>query len=511
MINSKSTKSRERYLLKFFISGFVITVTVIALILFTDIPLGVPDDWQWMRLKHPHIPLVETSMAAGLFCFSLLLSLFVDCKLAKIKYKLKLFLSLLIIMLTLPFNYYILHSGRAGILENVIAVTDHWSTGYLSQASKIKHFKMFLQNYNKILSIDADESNHTDVHPPGNTAFSFFMIQVAKFVIPLPVYEWEKLHVKKVVNFSGSYSKEAIISDQLYVDAAFLIVFIFLASISASNFILFFAIRNLSNGMDAPGLIALSFFAVPAPVLFLGLYDTLYYFLTSITCLLFSYFIKFSKKKSQKRYCYTILTSMGIWLGFCTLFSIGFFVVLFMILIFLFVNLKLKTNKRLISEISCLLVGFIFFIGLVYCVNIKLIDIYYFCSRNNSRFFEQNKRSLIWIIVNYLDYALFVGGISISAIFYYLRQFTWKKKSYIIDFTLAYTITLIIVSATGFSRGEMGRLLLLFIPFNTVIAGYMLNTSNKPGIIYVLKLLTLFALLWQIIIIRSYLKIVLYF
>ena len=395
-------------------------------------------------------------------------------------------------------------SGRASISENILSVVDKWSTGYLVQATKIRDYKQFLSDYHIVLDKDLEDSNHTDVHPPGNTLLSYVLLKITSenisFIKPiinnlLPAWLFPRIEfmVKDIAISQGVKSDSA----RVVTYTASLIVLLFLLAISFANIILILSYLNFNKDFSNIGILSFFLWTIPAPILFLGSYDTLYYFLTSISCYIISLWFKYDSK--------LYLSLLGFYLGICVFFSLGFgcIIVLSMLLILLHHNINLKKS---ISSIVYLLLGGGVSIILFYIFNIKIIEIAFLVMRNNARFFNLAQRSSWWIMINYLDYILFVGVINIVAIFISLKRKKYNKLLFIPQkLTIAYIIVLILLFISNFSRGEMGRLVLLLIPFNILITFFSLQNflrNNK----YSLYLLVIAISLIQVVLLRMNLK-----
>jgi hypothetical protein len=160
----------------FAISTFI-TIIIIVLVAFTRIPLGIKGDWIWERLDILNISVYDVVMCSAIIFFGIAIAFIIDFKLPKEMFKTKLFGVFVICIIGLIFDYNVLLSGRIRIAENVIAVADKWTTGYLTQASNIEDLQTFWRDYHNSIALDQENSNHTDVHPPGNTIFSYFVIK----------------------------------------------------------------------------------------------------------------------------------------------------------------------------------------------------------------------------------------------------------------------------------------------------------------------------------------------
>jgi hypothetical protein len=153
-------------------------------------------------------------------------------------------------------------------------------------------------------------------------------------------------------------------------------------------------------------------------------------------------------------------------------------------------------------------------ISICYMLNLHIFEICWYCIRNNYRFFQEAGRSSFWVIVNYLDYFLFIGVIPIVflLIFSVLKPISFMLDKRIKNISISYIITLILLFFSSFSRGEMGRLLLLFVPFNIFLTSYGVQIySYIKKETYYWGLLAIICSLLQLFLIRIILKTVVIF
>lgn len=421
-----------------------------------------------------------------------------------IKGKRKIFGLATIIVLGIVFNYQVMLMGRVSIGENILSVANGRLTGYLTQASEVKDIREFMSEYHVVLKNARGMPEHIDVHPPGNTFYSYLFVLIVKKASPLVkatinaiVAPWEIIDSENLIVQTESYSGTKNISLDDYNYTSILIVISFLLFIALSQVLLLISILILKRSSRSLGICAFFLWTIPAPILFLGSYDTLYYSFTCMTCLLLSLWI------SSKRMIYLFL--LGIFCSFCMLFSIGFAPVIILLTLILIFDQKAKMPDS-IRSLTPFMLGGLFSIVVYYILDIHIIEILLQCITNNRRFVGGASRSIAWCVANYLDYILFIGVLPI----FFLCLFF--KKSILSKFhrglfpeglSTVYLFVLIFIMSSSFCRGESGRLILLLIPFNILIACYGIQCfSGLDRKKYLLSLFLIGVSIVQLVVLR---------
>ena len=487
-------------------------MSTILLVIFTNIPLGISGDWTWKRIEKIDFPLFELISIIVVLALGCAFAIFSDCKVSVRARAGKTALVSIVCLLGFAFQYYVLLAGRASISENITAVVDEWTTGYLNQAYRIGSLKEFFSQYHHVLAKDQAKSNHTDVHPPGNTFYSYCAIKlVENSDLPFGdmsnvlLSKWDLRNTEQLLRSADSL--ERIPPDRLpseVISAATIIVFSFMFLLMLSNLLLAFSVLILSKSYRNLGIVSLFLWSIPAPAIFIGPYDPLFYFLTSVLC-----FLLVIWHKSGKSW---ILTVIGLLLGLFMFFSLGFATVIALVFLLLAIIAKFEF-RRFFKFASPVVAGGLLAIGIFYLLDIHILEICWYCARNNHRFFQKANRSLLWILVNYLDYFLFVGGLPAAMLFYWIKRRSCQAmgQSFSWSVAIAFVATIFSLFLTSFSRGEMGRLLLVLLPFNTLVAATAIQRICKTKSNYLIVLALVLLSLFQLLIIRICLMTVLIF
>lgn len=482
--------------------GLLLSGATVLLVTATTIPLGIPGEWVWARIPDPTIPCIELLTILCLFLVAAGLAFHVDFRIPAQQRRKKVLGALAICLLGLFFDWQVLLSGRASLAENVVAVADKWSTGYLTQATKIEDMQGFLQSYNRFLALDQEASNHTDVHPPGNTLLSYWAMQLTchsglpvRSLTTALLSDWELQNIRKALVESRCYPPGRRISFDDFMHAAILIVFFLLLCLALAKGVLLLSLAGLQR--SRLGMAALFLWTVPAPILFLGAYDPLYYLFTSILCLLV---VKWSRNSGR-----WIPAATGCLLGLYTFFSIGFACVAFLLLVLLLLR-DGGNAGAVLRQLAWAVPGALVMPLLCHLGQINIFETCWLVVRNNGRFFAEANRSALWILVNYLDYLLFVGPVPIVLLCRDLVRCLkrgWPANRFHWLLSLAYAITLVVLFTGSFSRGEMGRLTLLLIPFHILLAASGLQRITRAGRLhYCLALAALLACIAHLLVLR---------
>ena len=443
----------------------IISATLLCLIIyFTNVPLGIVKDWTWGRHVTSIFPVYELAAISIFFIISVVIAYKAG------RYAKSVNEAIICILLILGcgafIDYYILQSGKFGLNENIFGVLDKYTGGYMTEAANIKEPGQYFRSFHVKLSKDEDKSNHVDVHPPGNIMLSYAVLQwcrrskvpdkILHAVLPGAIFE-ELDTARKDGVFNGVPDENAV-----FTAGAFMVL-ISLICLTLARLLIIAASLALCRQCGNFGLTALlTATAVPAPILFLGHYDVLMFFLGAICCFLFSL-----GENSKRGYWWDIAT--GIALGCAVLFSLAFSgMILFVIAC---VGISRPMDRRNWYRIAAVTGGGLAVVALCYLCGIHIIEICYYASRNNSRYFAESGRSMFWPPFNILDYLIF-GGVFLF--FMPLNEISRIKlknpcrfKIYIFYFSV-----LLLLFISPFSRGEMGRLLLFFMP-----AGLMLSLA----------------------------------
>lgn len=470
---------------------------VILLIVGTDLPLGISKDWVWRRVVNPLIPIFEILSIGLIFLIGVFLAWWTD---RKIKNNVtKLIGVLCITILGIAFDYQVLLAGRIGIAENIIVQMDTWATGYLTRAARIDNLREFLSNYHLEQKQDSDASNHTDVHPPGNTILAYGAYRLASQETATEFLSLfiESSQFNSDVKIFIAESQMEIPGNQIktaYRAAVILFIF-FLICIFISNILILTAIGACSKSKTNLGLCALLVWSIPAPILFMGSFDVAYYCLSSLLCL---FIMSWIRRLGHIMIPYVL----GVLIGFGVFFTVGYGIfILFLAGILLFGRYH---DKISFLPFLIFLSGGGSVVAVLYLMDIHIVEICWYCLRNNNRYFSEANRSNLWIIVNYLDYFLFLGSFEILVLWIQIRKSFNRLKRPLFPYGmgLIYGVTLVLLFTLSFSRGEMGRLAMLLYPVNIILGAYACQRLFRSPSAYFLGIFVIMAAILQLLVIR---------
>ena len=492
------------------IVSLILSGLFVLLVAFTSIPLGISGDWVWTRgAGYPVFPVYELIALVLFLAIAVFCALKIDLLLKKLSGKL-IYILIIIFMSTL-FDYYILLSGRAGISENIFAVIDPYTSGYLMVAGKVKEPGKYFSGFDEVLEKDAYGSNHVDVHPFGNIAFCYAVIEWCRNSTT-PSWLVERFLPRDIMAEIREAGKNGVFhgvtqNDTVYMAAA-VIVLLFLAMNFVSRLLLTAAFLIMTGGSSRnSGLNCLLLgFSIPAVILFLGHHDVMMFFIGSICALLLALTIKCEWKKFP---VFAILT--GVMLAVGVIHTLAFSMFIFAALLTILCCRRLDGRY---VKIGALIGGGLSVIAVCMLYGIDIITICLLASRNNSRFFAGSGRCWFWFPFNLIDFLMFISPfIAILPLLVLPKLKALKNLRFhpVQTLALACAASLVILLASPFSRGEMGRLLLFFMPLYSLSACSSLAFQKLSNKIYFLCILSSIAGTMLLLAMRFTLKLTLTF
>jgi hypothetical protein len=498
--------SRKKNIGRFVIPGSLLASFFVIILVFSNVTLGIYGDWFWKRNAAYVIPFFEWAVAGLVVFIALGLAYLLDFKFRKSKYP-ALFI-ILILMSGMIVDFLVIRSGRVGGDENIIAIVDPYTTGYLDAAGNIKdsdlYFKDFTEKQLKVEAFKgkAKDVHHSHVHPPGNIILSRMMLQfvanstiaesLCDFLLPGTVRRLKQLDFTLMPY-----------TDDFYYAAA-MIFLLFTFSLTMGKAALIAALFIMSkNKFRYPGMAAAFVcFAAPGPILFLGHYDSFLFMLTAFLLLALSFLFR----KSSKLGGFLV----GIILGIGVFFTLAYGALILLVFAVLLVSALL--NKKVPYSAVFVVVGGISVIAVAALFHINIISICFKCLENNMLFHGTVKRSLGWALYNPLECLFFVGPGACLGMFAAVAGMNLKsRKNYASPENLLIVATIIlfiILCVASFSRGEFGRLVQFFTPLPLFVAAwYIFKTGISRQNYKLMGLLVLFTLS-QTFVIRGWLLLV---
>jgi hypothetical protein len=405
-------------------------------------------------------------------------------------------------------DIFTLQAGRVGSNENIIAIVDQYTTGYLHAAENTKTpGKYFIDFIKQQLDVGTyndkqRDIHHVHVHPPGNILLSMGILMASKkTVIPQKLCE---LILPERAGLLNKLDFTPIQYPPYYYYAACTIFILFTISITLGKALLVASLFILSeNKFRYPGMAtALVCFAAPGPILFLGHYDSFLFLVTSLW--LFFFVLSFHKYPISGGFLTGIMLGIGVFftLAYGSLILLTYLVLLTMLL----------RKKSSLTPLITVTAGGIFVIICAAAFHINIINICIKCMENNTIFHAAVKRTIGWALYNPIECLFFIGPLTCLGMVGAAAKFNFKKfkKSCHPELLLpaVTTLILLILCLTPFSRGEFGRLMQYFTPIPLFITSYFIFKRKIPHRYYNLLILSIFLSILQTFIIRTVLMLV---
>lgn len=490
-----------------------------ALVCCTRVPLGIPGEWVWPRRE-----IRLDGICVLYFC---LLPLFLVLggiawwaagKLWRGKRVLALSAAMAILAGGMVFNVEIWDAGPGGRGENIMAFLDAFTGGYLTEAAHIGQPGRSFAGFAARMAADEDPGNHLDVHPPGNVFAAWAVLQSVRNVPALAGLErfWmpddlraELAELSRLHAFRGLPAETSAIFSAAALLLALSNLAIFLGLLCS----LLAAVVLMRRRFSPAGMVLGAFFAVYAcggPVLFAGHFDTFMFFWGALASL--SAALALTARSAGLRLLWAF--AAGVVLAAAVSCTLAFAATV------LLVGLCLWADgwhfRKNILPVAVFAAGGLLFVGVLWLFfNVNLFECVWYASRNNAAFFRETGRSVMaWWPCNLLDVLLFAGP---AVVFFMLGGvhlprrsgkrwiFRPSPRNLFITFSAGIALLLLI---SPFSRGEMGRLFLFFVPCCLTAALMSLNVFLRAGCSRGLLYAALLSNLFLVLVLRVSLKLV---
>jgi len=480
---------------------------ILALLVFaSDWPLGITGEWVWQRLDDAPFPWIESLIIAVGFVLTLFFVWLCDWHFTASRLRWLLLAIILAFGTWVDFN--LMQVGGMGAFESVFAVIDPHTGGYLLESYQIDDIRQYLQTYHRRLEKDADQSNHLDVHPPGNVLFA----RMARG-ISFPAAGQDFIFVpemRELMLVSYAPAVQQLQLDARHLTAAENVVICFWILSTAARVLIFLSVllllpRNLPNSGLVAALLA---FALGGQILFLGHFDALMFFLGA--CCLINLVLLERFPRQWKIFC----PMLGVLLAICVFFSLAFAVLIPGIMLFFFCRYPRRAAGL---RILALLSGGLLCVGVLEALQVRILQMVFYCARNNARFFLEANRDGFWPAANLLDLLLFEGAVFVFPIILALPG--WRKLRPASQWRLgsrrawllSWALVILFLLFSSFSKGEMGRLLLFIFPFVACLGCILLAEVKLPPGAYCLWAILPFSSAVFIMLLRCQLKLIIFF
>ena len=484
----------------------------------TAIPLGIPGEWVWPRR--------EIRFDGIVFLYLCLLPLFVACggvawwaasRLTTGRRKAAWLVAAGILAAGIFVSVEILDSGPGQRGENIMAFLDAFTGGYLTEAVHVERPVPYFSGYAARLAADEDPGNHLDVHPPGNVFFAWVVLESIRGLPISPLVDRLLLSEEIRVNLAELSRLQAfrgLPDDPAVFPAAAALLGLSIGAICLGLlFSLLAAMILRRRSFSAAGIIFGAFFAVygcGGPILFAGHFDTFMFFLGALASLVLA--LALTARHSVSR-CFLAFVFGVILAGAvsCTL-AFGAMILLGAVCFWG----RGRHFREKISPVLFLVVGGLLPVaGLWLLFDLNLTECVWLASRNNAAFFQETGRSVVaWWPYNLLDVILFSGPallmFMIGGVHLPRRsgpRWIFRPTPAVLFVTSAAGISVLLL-ISPFSRGELGRLFLFFVPCCLVGALMSVDVFLRTGTGRLLLYAALLANLFLVLVLRVSLKLV---
>ncbi len=442
----------------------------------TALPLGVSGEWVWQRREFSVYEIIVPFLfELPVFLIAFGAAWFIAKK------KVTPWAALLIPLAGLHFMPSVWDAGASGRGENIAAFLDLHTGGYLNRAVQISESGTPFASYGNMLKEAAKPPSHLDVHPPGNVYFSYLVLQFCyKVPASVDVAGWF-LSSQDRAGLNELKQHGVFIDlpdDSRIFDAATLLLALANIGVFAGNVMIVLAAMALrkfvKSGAWAYGALFTAY--IPGGVaLFTGHYDVFMYFFGALTALTLA--LTLSAGTARLRLVFAGLTGLVLALATsCTLAFGALILLTALALAWLPVPARERGAALAVFGGSGLL-----FVALLWlCSGVNLIECCFYAWRNNSEFFQATGRSFRnWWPYSILDLLLFGGPLLVLLLFSRFRKPCFRRAMaprWMFIWLVAPMLLVLLFSP--FSSGEIGRLILFFLPLCSVAA--LLNLTS-PG------------------------------
>ena len=455
----------------------IVSLALIAFLLTTKVSIGIASEWAWRHDPTRHVVLLDFVIWGVGFAIIALLAYLCDFHFKRGREKIV--ICILILLIGVWADYNLMSVGAVSTYESPVACCYDFATGYLTASMFVENPLDYARHYHETLALDADTTNHLDVHPVGNIIFSYYVRKAAEcFPKPLLNFFYNDLIVDMGREIASNWllKRNLQLMDenmlQMELEVAERISLLFFLFMAIAKILFFCTLLLLMRQCGNVGVISmLTAAATYAPVLFLGLYDTMYFFFGSVICLLLALAVNYD---TVKRPIWTLLA--GAMMAFSCIFSLAFLA--FGLFALLFFMLRFSWKEGILRTLWLILGGCIVVAAFEFA-EIRYVQMAFYAWRNNARYFAEAQRSRwLWPPFNFIDMLLFENSVwvlpllaTIPFLWCKLKEGRGRLSEQADAFAVATVVILAILLVSGFSRGEMGRLLLFIFP------AFMLSAS----------------------------------
>ncbi len=377
------------------------------------------------------------------------------------KRKDEIFSLLFLVLLTFLFQLALVFFSRFGITILFRRLVDPGINGYFTTAIGIKDVGIFLNNFANIVN-----ARHLAQHASGHTPGAVLTLKYATDLISqIPgenILFLNKLHPGWARDLWNSLNLHQKFSG---ITIPFLLHFASSLVVVPFYFVTKVIFKNSKNALITTILYSI----IPSLSFFALIFDPIY----AIFPLLI--FLLVYKGVSDNKYTYLFLG--GIMAGIGLFFTAAILTFVAALGVFCLLSYIHKSDMRIVSRTLYFLAGLSSFISITNLLGFALLSSLTAVVKN-----QASREYLAWVIYNPYDFFVFMG-FPISIMFMVFTFTTLKNK---LDFKsltnrilYSFWIVFLLLIISGASRGEVGRIWLLFMFIPILLTGYFITTQLK--------------------------------
>ncbi|VAW43552.1 hypothetical protein MNBD_CHLOROFLEXI01-372, partial [hydrothermal vent metagenome] len=344
------------------------------------------------------------------------------------------------------------------------------TNGYFWTAANVSNINSTLQNYPAEMT--RFESDHARTHPPGLILANWLTLKLLQKSPDLAQQIAQTVYPSRCTDIW--------LLDQPPATAAGLGIWAFLPLILGATavFPAYWLAKNLSRNAAAAKLAALVA-VIPALLIFAPLPDPFFATLTLLIVAAFHHGWQWQKKGW--------LFTAGLLLSFATFLSLGNAALLILIgsytLMMLWQKRPFANEKLFVGKTVSLLLPFgigLISIWLLYWLGwgVAPWEVVQVGLNEHAALVVTQRSYGTWLIFNLLDLAIFTGFLAVlafaAAVLMAVRAFRHRSLSEAQVWALSTAVLIIILTLSGSTRGEVGRIWLFFMPLMLVSGGIWL-------------------------------------
>ena len=426
--------------------GIILPPLLILTVLLPGVPLGEPGVWTWKRFGPFYDLVLGLELAV---CFAA--GAWAAWHLAVGREGRRLAATVLIVCGLLS-DCAILNSGRLGLAENALAILNPFTTGYLRPVGTLPHD--FVKD--ELTVPQGEVPHHRHVHPPGN-------VWLAQMVCRLPgswgggLLPETRAQLEELRDQNGLI---APLDTPEAIEAALKLTVLLIAALALGKLVLA-RMLWLMPGVRARGTALLAvMFGSNAAGLFLGHYDTFYFFLSALVL----WAVMSAVRKPVRAFGTGLLTGIG------GLFTLGFGAVGG-----LAAGISGQGPHRW-KRLAYFAAGGLSVAAACTICGVDLWRIFLKCWENQRLFQAMSGRGYgIWCLLNVLDALLFCGVLPSLALLLPPERGRFFRNAW--RWALIFWLFILF---SGGARGEFGRLAIVYLPVLLLALGLRFGRTCPP-------------------------------